>query len=144
MKALSLSRPWNPAIERHGKGVENRPRWAPHPHLMAQARRIVGQDIALHSSGTYDKAGADYIERVTGVRYGRKDSPDKAITSVVHVTGLLLPGDPCPEGQEKWYFGSVALVLDKVRVLAVPVATPGGLGLWNLKTEILAQVEAQL
>lgn len=144
MKALSLSTPWPTSIEKHGKRVENRDRWAPHPHLLAQARRIVGQDLAIHSSGTYDKGGAEYIERLTGVLYRRKDVPSKAITSVVRVTGLLLPGDRCLPAQEHWYFGSVALVLEDVRVLPEPVAVSGGLGFWTLTDDVETDVNTQL
>lgn len=144
MKALSLSRPWTTAVERHGKRVENRTRWAPHPHLTSRARRIVGETIALHSSGTYDGQGAVAIQRITGILYGPKDTPIKAVTSVVKVAGLLLPGDVCPDGQEAWYFGSLAFLLDDVRPLAHPVPIAGGLGLWNLPAEVLARVEEQL
>ncbi|GAA5514054.1 hypothetical protein Dcar01_02803 [Deinococcus carri] len=144
MKALSLSTPWPTAIQKYGKRVENRERWEPHAHLIAQARRIVGQDLAIHSSGTYDSKGAEYIQSLTGVLYGRRDVPSKAVTSVVKVTGLLLPGDSCPRGQRQWYFGSVALVLDNVRVLPRPVPVSGGLGFWNLPADVLAEVNAQL
>lgn len=144
MKALSLSRPWTAAIEQHDKRVENRQRWAPHRHLIAQAQRIVGQDLALQSSGTYDKEGADFVEMLTGERYGRKDTPDKAITSVVTVSGLLLPGDVPPGGQDRWYFGSVALVLCNVRVLPQPVPMVGGLGFLILPDDVLKKVEDQL
>jgi len=144
MKALSLSMPWATAVGQHGKRVENRERWAAHPHLIAQAQRIVGQDLAIHSSGTYDRQGAEYIERLTGVLYRRQDVPTKAVTSVATVTGLLLPGDPCPPGQERWYFGSLALVLDNVRELPQPVAVSGGLGFWTLTGDVLAAVEKQL
>lgn len=144
MKALSLSRPWTTAVEVHDKRAENRPRWTPHPHLMRQAERIVGQDIALHSSGTYDREGALYIKRHTGVLYGRKDTPDKAITSVVHVAGLLRAGDRCPPGQEAWWIGDTALLLDNVRPLTAPVYLPGGLGLWNVTGQHLTDVLAAL
>lgn len=144
MKALSLSRPWTTAVEVHGKLTENRERWTPHPHLMAQARKMIGQDLALHSSGTYDRKGALYIERQTGVLYGRKDTPDKAVTSVVHVTGVLHPGDPCPPGQERWYFGDTALQFENVRILTAPVYMAGGLGFWTIKEPYLPQVLAAL
>ncbi|MFC6660060.1 hypothetical protein [Deinococcus multiflagellatus] len=125
MRALSLSRPWTTAIELHGKRTENRTRWTDHPHLMAQAQRMVGEDLALHSSGTYDKQGALYVQRHTGVLYGRKDTADKAITSVARVECLLRAGDPCPPGQEAWYFGDTALLLANVRVLPEPVWVAG-------------------
>lgn len=144
MKALSLSIPWPTAVQKHRKRVENRERWAPHPHLITQARRMVGQDLAIHSSGTYDREGAEYIRGLTGVLYRRADVPSKAVTSVVKVTGLLLPGDDCPRGQEPWYFGSVALVLGNVRVLPRPVPVSGGLGFWNLPGDVLADLNAQL
>lgn len=143
---LSLSRPWTAAVERHGKRVENRARWEPHPRLLRQAERRVGQDLALHSSGTYDRKDAEYIQGVTGVFYRRQDVPDKALTSVVRITGLLYPGDPCPAGQEAWYFGSFALVLGDVRVLPAPVDMPGALGFKPIpaaqRSEVLAQLDA--
>lgn len=141
---LSLSRPWTAAVERHGKRVENRPRWEPHPHLLRQAERYVGQDLGLHSSGTYDKKDAEYVQRVTGILYRRQDVPDKALTSVVRVVALLRPGDPCPKGQEAWYFGGFALVLDDVRVLTTPVDMPGALGLQKIPQPQLSEVLAQL
>lgn len=144
MKALSLSTPWPTAIEKHDKRVENRDRWAAHPHLIAQARQIVGQDLAIHSSGTYDREGAAYVQRLTGVLYRRADVSNKAVTSVVRVTGLLLPGYRCPPGQERWYFDSLALVLDDVRVLAEPVDVAGALGFWTLPDDVLAAVKGQL
>ena len=144
MKALSISTPWPTAIERHGKRVENRPHWAPHPHLVAQARRIVGHDLALHSSKTHDKEGVAYLQELTGRTYIRRDVPQGAVTSVVKVTGLLLPGDPCPAGQEDWYFGSLALVLDAVRVLPRPVPMVGGLGFLTLPGDVERDVLAQL
>lgn len=141
---LSLSRPWTAAIERHSKRVENRPRWELYPHLLRQAERRVGQDIALHSSGSYDKKDAEYVQGVTGVFYRRQDVPDKALTSVVKITGLLLPGDPCPAGQEPWYFGGFALVLGDVRVLPTPVDMPGALGFRKIPEPQLSDVLAQL
>ncbi|MBZ9713780.1 ASCH domain-containing protein [Deinococcus multiflagellatus] len=144
MRALSLSRPWTTAIELHGKRTENRTRWTDHPHLMAQAQRMVGEDLALHSSGTYDKQGALYVQRHTGVLYGRKDTADKAITSVARVECLLRAGDPCPPGQEAWYFGDTALLLANVRVLPEPVWVAGGLGFWTVQAAELEKVEAGL
>lgn len=141
---LSLSRPWTAAIERHTKRVENRPRWEPHPHLLKQAERRVGQDIALHSSGSYSREDAEYVQRVTGTFYARRDVADKAITSVVRIAGLLYPGDRCPEGQEPWYFGGFALVLDNVRVLPAPVPMPGALGFQKIPASQLSDVLAQL
>lgn len=141
---LSLSRPWTAAVERHGKRVENRPRWLPHPHLVRQAERRVGQDIALHSSGSYSVEDARYVESATGVWYARRDVPDKALTSVVKITGLLFPGDECPAGQEAWYFGGFALVLGDVRVLPTPVDMPGDLGFKKIPQPQLSDVLAQL
>lgn len=144
MKALSLSIPWPTAIEKHGKRTENRPRWVNAPGTLAQARRLIGQDIALHSSGTWDKEGAEYIEEVTGIKYTRKDVPAKAITSVARLAGVLMSGDPCPEGQEVWYWNDIALLLDNVRVLPRPVPMLGGLGWLEVPADKLAQVTAQL
>lgn len=144
LRALSLSRPWTTAVEVHDKRAENRERWTPHPHLMAQAERMVGEDLALHSSGTYDRQGALYIQQQTGVLYGRKDTPDKAVTSVVHVAGLLRPGDPCPPGQEAWYFGDTALLVEQVRVLTAPVFMSGGLGFWTVKDQYIPEIRAAL
>ncbi|SEI68057.1 hypothetical protein SAMN04488058_101325 [Deinococcus reticulitermitis] len=141
---LSLSRPWTVAIERHGKRVENRHRWAGYAHLLRQAERHVGQDIALHSSGSYSREDAGYIKAVTGVWYARRDVPDKALTSVVRIAGLLHPGDACPPGQERWYFGGFALVLDNVRVLPTPVDMPGALGFQKIPEPQLSNVLAQL
>lgn len=144
MKALSYSTPWPTSIERHGKRVENRQRWEAHRHLVAQAERMVGQDHAIHSSGTYDRAGAEYILKCTGRAYGRQSITSKAITSVATITGLLFTGDACPAGQEPWYFGGFALVLDNVRVLPEPVPMTGGLGWLTIPGPQLARVIEQL
>ena len=142
--ALSISRPWTTAIERHHKRAENRPRWWGRPNYIEAARRMVGHDLALQSSGTYDLDGAKYIQQATGRFYGPKDTPNKAITSVVRVAGLLMPDDPCPAGQEVWYFGSVALVFDHVRVLPEPVPFSGGFGFLKIPPNTLAKVLEQL
>lgn len=144
MKALSISLPWPSAIEQHGKRTENRPRWVNAPGTLAQARRLIGKDIALHSSGTWDKDGAAYIEEVTGVKYTRQNTPAKAITSVARLAGVLMPGDPCPPGQQVWYWGDIALLLDNVRVLPEPVPMLGGLGWLEVPEPQLSDVLKQL
>lgn len=145
MKALSYSTPWDSAINVNNKRAENRNRWLPHRHLIAQAERMVGRDHAIHASGTFDKEGAEYIRARTGQLYTRQGVVSKAITSVATVSGLLYPGDPCPAGQEEWWFGGFALLLANVRVLATPVPMTGGLG-WLTVPEaqeqaVLAQVD---
>lgn len=113
-------------------------------HDLAQARRLVGQDIALHSSGTWDAEGAKYIQQLTGIRYTRHNVPAKAITSVARLAGVLMPGDACPPGQAVWYWGDIALLLDNVRVLPRPVPMLGGLGWLEVPAELAAIVQTQL
>jgi hypothetical protein len=144
VKALSYSTPWDKAINFHGKRAENRNRWLPHRHLIAQAERMVGEDHAIQASGTYDKEGAEYIAERTGHLYTRRGVTHKVITSVAKITGLIYPGDPCPEGQEDWWFGGFAMLLDDVRVLPEPVPMKGGLGWLTVEEPVLGLVLAQL
>lgn len=144
MKALSISTPWPTAIERHGKRLENRPRWVNAPGMLAQARRLEGQDIALHSSGTWDKAGAEYLKELTGRTYTPRDVPSRAITSVARLEAVLMYGDRFPPGQHVWYGYDIALLLANVRVLPEPISVTGALGWWEVPEDKLPQVLEQL
>lgn len=144
MKFLSVSTPWPTAIARFGKRVENRGRWARLPGRLTQARKLVGHDLVVQSSQTHDHDGVAYLKRLTGRTFQKTDVVQGAVTLVVRVTGLLMPGDPCPPGQEAWYFGSVALVLDNVRVLPKPVPLKGSLSIQDLPADVERQVLEQL
>lgn len=49
MKAITVRQPWAWAICHAGKRVENR-EWNKSPGMIAQARRLVGQTIAIHAA----------------------------------------------------------------------------------------------
>ncbi|GAA5502997.1 hypothetical protein Dxin01_02746 [Deinococcus xinjiangensis] len=142
--ALSLSAPWPSSIEQHDKRVENRERWVNTPSNVSKARSLIGHDLAIQTSGTYDLGGAAMIYHLTGHNYPRPSVANKAITSVVRLTGLLMPGDRPPPGQERWYFGGIALTFDRVRVLPKPVPFKGGFGFLLIPDETLDAVLKQL
>lgn len=70
MKAITIQQPWAWAICHAGKRIENRA-WHNAPGLLAQARRLVGQRIAIHAAKGMGKrsefhAAAERVIEIVG------------------------------------------------------------------------------
>lgn len=76
VKALTIRQPWAWAICHAGKRIENRA-WLKAPSLLAVARRLVGQRIAIHAAAgggkrdDFDDAAEHVIARCRGVEVAK-------------------------------------------------------------------------
>lgn len=145
MKALTLWRPWPWVILYGPKRIENRP-WAPW-------KNVIGRRIAIHAGKTFDKGGSRYIsERLRFGERGGYDPPDLSLYEAEGVVGVVtvdrwidIPGvEEIPTGQEPWAFGPIGWVLSGPIPLRISVPCKGGLGLWEVPTDVRHQIEAQL
>ncbi len=150
MKALSLSQPWLWAVLHAGKHVENRT-WQP-PIAM------IGQQILLHAAKSWDDkklypvhVAAQQIETMTPIGYllyhgitaapSRRDMyPSSSIVGIATIDRVVTKADTLPEDQRRWFFGPFGWVLTNVLSLPRPVPCKGGLGLWNVRDDIVAEV----
>lgn len=159
MRGLTVKQPWAYAVLHLGKRVENRPLHPP-PYLL-------GQRIAIHAGKSWARKALDWMRERGLVPEALDATLDKlTLTSSAIVGTALLVGwaekgagyeydadDHKSEGLTReqaiaaldsaWYMGQVALVLDDVRPLAVPVPCRGQLGFWNLPAEVEAAVLRQ-
>ena len=151
--ALTEHRPWDWAIARGLKPIENRS-WPPWP-------RLIGQLIAIHSGCTWDKGGAfEVSERVYPVDMPGPDAwPSGRIVAVARLVDGIRPGEDerrralAAYGAQAmdWYIGQYGWVLAAhdnpkapVRPLPKPVLAIGKQGLWRLTDEQEAAVVHQL
>jgi hypothetical protein len=165
MLALTLWRPWDTAILRLGKPVENR-NWPPPLHL-------VGHRFALHCGKKFDEEGACAIVKLAhgaGVpmrtieeHLSRAETIDSAIIGTVKLArvirrireeelppsqmgfagavALSLSRDPLQSSP--WFFGAFGWVCEEPFVLPEPVPCRGAQKLWKLPTDVEARVLAQ-
>ena len=128
-RALTLWRPWGEAFRDLGKPVENRS-WGP---TLRQLRP--GDLLALHNGQKWDKDGAEFIRRLTGVTIRPEDSVAGAITLVVRYCGHVdVEHAPQRILSTGWAFGPVCWLVDCV-VPVEPLRCSGAQGLWTLNPD---------
>lgn len=140
LPCLSVQEPWATALVTPdiGKDVENR-RWQNSPGLLAQARRLVGQCVAIHASKTYDASGYHHIRQLTGKRV------PKETCSLGHVIGVITLADVRDWSSSRWYAdGQVALVRRDPIVLDRPIEQRGALGFFFLDEQKTDMIRRQL
>ncbi len=146
MHGLTLHRPWDYAMVRQGKDVENRP-WKPWP-------RIIGARIALHAGMRYDDAGAGFIDSLCGLGYAPTESESRggAIVATTRIEGWVhesgsfagVPPEVAREARRsRWFMGPYGWIVRDTRALRQPVPCRGAQGLWRVPFEVEAQVLAQ-
>lgn len=143
MKALTLHHPWPWAVCYFGKDLENRV-WRPSP---TQLR--LGDQLAIHAgkmpSVTEIReafAGMDAMGAIAHVRdiptLNQLRRQESAIVAVVKFGGATTV-DASP-----WFCGPYGWRLYDLLVLPEPVKRRGAQGLWNVPTDVLAHVHAQI
>lgn len=84
-KALTLHRPWDYAILKGTKWVENRS-WSP---------KVAPGWIFLHSGSTWADAGADMVRRMDGASdLSNASWQPFRIHGMAHISGFVQPGEP--------------------------------------------------
>lgn len=145
--ALTLDRPWPFVIghlpPKEAKGVENR-RW-PMPAW------VKGKQIALHAGKSFD---LDAVRRFRAGAFGEAARSCPAVPNA-HPTGIVgvwtfkdcvaigdidlnNPAEAC------WSFGPWVWRIASVHMLATPVPCSGRQKVWQVPTDIAAQVRQQL
>lgn len=126
--AITLWRPWDQAILRAGKRIENRPWKRP---------SIAGRLIAIHAGERYDKAGRSWMMR-NGLYTPPKDlrSP-KGIVGVMRVRRFITSSD------DPWFVGPFGWELYDVKEID-PVPCKGAQGLWTVPPDVAERVLEQL
>lgn len=157
MKALSIRQPWVRAIQRLGKGVENRSRYdGKMPSICAHRGPLL-----LHASAGCTRA--EYTEAVVwmhrkGLITDMGQVPPLAeldrgcIVGMVDAVGHILPsGEPCGRigypVDKRWHVpGSYGLIFSKAGVQPLPMAVPwkGALGLFDVRAEDVLAVPASV
>lgn len=140
MKALTLQRPWAAAflLPTDPKRIENR-KWKP-------PASIIGQRIALHSGLGWwpDQGGCSELltsdaERECWANYCTVTGVfATALVSGYMTVNSLYAADVMAS---RWWLGPYAWTLTEFRPVFEPIACKGAQGLWNLPTEIAAQLE---
>lgn len=141
MKALSIRQPWAWAVAYAGKDIENRS-W----HM--RHRGV----LAIHASKSITKIKYEAFVRFwregLGEEYARlfPDTflpPSEALTRGA-VIALAEAVDCVHESSSPWFAGPHGLFLQNVRVLRTPVHCRGVLGFFELPSELINLIEAQL
>lgn len=131
--ALTVQEPWAWAILHAGKGVENRSWKMP--------ARLVGEQVALHTSRKYDSEGADWIRETF-----RLQVPTAAELSLGAITGLVrfdASFEPM-DATDLWTVGPWCFpVLDR-EALTFAVPCRGALGFWPVPGDVADEVMAGL
>ena len=93
MKALSIRQPLAWAILHAGKDVENRD-WQRSPGLVAQARALIGQRIAIHASRTFNIDDCFIVREIGGAMPPLVTSlPVGGIVGTARLVSVLRPGE---------------------------------------------------
>lgn len=144
MRALTVRHPFALAIVMELKPVENRDG----PSVAGQARKLIGQRVAIHASKQIEKPSARNI--VTWANA----TADKLLAECLRTAGHILAlatidrviehGDGDPLNDSPWRtrdrFG---IVLRDMVWLAAPVPAKGALGFWTLSPDVEAAVLVQ-
>lgn len=142
LPCLSVQDPWATALvtldQDIDKDVENR-NWHNSPGLLAQARRLVGQRVAIHASKTYDVSGYHHIRQLTGKRI------PKDTCSLGHVIGVITLADVRDWSSSRWYAeGQIALLRRNPIPLDRPIEQRGALGFFLLDEQKTEMIRRQL
>lgn len=150
-RCLSLHRPWDMAIIRGNKDVENRD-WRTPPGLW-----LVGQWLGIHGGQKWDAEGARFIA-ARGDSFRREDCPG-GIVGAARVIGVIGPSRANPRRAEVvhgdasmlrahmdswWWVGSWGIVFDETVELATPIPCKGALGFWAPDPDALAALTAAI
>lgn len=135
---LSVQEPWASAIVRGLKDVENR-NWHRSPGLLAKARSLIGQRVAIQTSQTYDTYGYRAVRQLTGQQIPKADCTLGAVIGVVTLRAVdtWSPSRFYDEGQ-------IALGVDSPVQIDVPVPQKGALGFFRLDPDVRERVLTQL
>lgn len=138
MRALSLYQPWASLIAAGAKSNETRPRRAP--------KNADGELIAIHASKTEDSLFRHDEEVVS--RLGTEPLPQGAIVAVA-VLKDCIPTEHANPTPEENHFGDFspgrwAWRLEDIQPLTEPVPCRGQPIMWEIGTELTAQVRANL
>ena len=154
MLALTMHRPWDQAIVRLGKSVENR---NAKPWRTFKGKPLFGQRIAIHGGHAYDRQGAQFILDTTGCVL----DPDDCPTGIIGV-GTLIGWFERDSGDHvciapyydvmkhamrdgnPWAFGPFCWVFADPVALPKPVACGGKQGFWEVPANVEAAVRGQL
>lgn len=133
-RAITVHRPWDQAILRGGKTVENRS-WPLY-------ERMIGVPIAIHAGKRYDAAGASWMQGMDLYRAPADErSPTGLVGAVVFdrvIHEARCDGDP--EDSNPWFTGPWGWVVRAVAILEHPVQCKGAQGLWTIPDELRGQM----
>lgn len=137
MKALTLWRPWPWSIFWGSKRIENRP-W--------YRKSLEGKRIALHAGQKYDYDGAKAIRSLHPEMPGSADDHPIGIVDVARVVGVVesTMDSNFPDGQEQWFSGPFAWVLEDVVALPRVMKVAGMQGLWDVPKTMAEDIERYL
>lgn len=119
LRGLTLWRPWDIAMCRLGKDIENRPKPPP--------KALVGALIALYTGQHFDKAGSEKIQRLTGKPLTHWDSLPGYIVGVMRLTGFVTSSD------SKWFTGPFGITFTDLRSIEPVACKPKiAMGWWRM------------
>jgi len=131
LRALTLIRPWDQAIVRGSKRIENRS-WRPWDS-------IIGKVIAIHAGQKYDPKAAEWMrDELLFDAPDRHDYPAGVIVGLARITGCIETSD------DPWFVGPFGWTLDDVAALSAPVPCRGAQGLWHVPKSVRVAISAQL
>lgn len=157
MRGLALRQPWLAAIMYGGKRVENRLKWKGCSYR---------GNVVLHAASGMTRA--EYLEVIhflhtRGIVW-RPDLPQQLLFSALAVKtkiiDVIMPGgfkhlagappsfkstEKHPMGEDRWYMGKFALVLDsEIEILPKPIPYKGKLGLFKIDAKVEELIREQL
>lgn len=139
MRALTLWRPWPYAIFHGGqrrKLIENRD-WEP-------PRAMMHQIFALHAGKTFDRDGAQFIQKQLGLTGLPPAAWLEGVIGITKIIGLAHRREEVIPEQQDWFFGDVGFVLDPRCTIALPrpIECKGAQGFWTLPPDMAAELAA--
>lgn len=142
MKAITLWRPWDQAILRGAKLVENRPWPLPRQHFFSL--------IALHAGKRFDY-DAYHFAKIKGLADEEllqklmDDNAPSGIVGAIKVDGVYHESFPGAEDLlGPWFFGPYGWHISEVYTLEEPISCRGSQRLWNLPAGIEAELRRRL
>lgn len=128
IRGLTIYQPWATAIAVLGKDYENRG-WKP-------GGQFVDSYLAIHAGKQWDQAGAEKVEKLTGVLLEEGKIPRGAIVAVARLAGFDTESD------SKWFYGPIGWKLADVRPIE-PVNMVGARGLWRIPPNVTEIIRAR-
>jgi hypothetical protein len=129
MYGLTLHSPWAQAIVYGPKRVENRS-WRPGAAL--------GELIAIHCGETLDEEAVHMLRERDLYEYREE------LHHPGHIVGVARVVDVVEQSDDPWFRGPLGWILEDVRALDEPLATPGDRRLWLVDEELVAEIEEQI